>query len=67
LGWDAGRVKAPPPRKILVSREFLSLLARTGGLPVSSGRAAAGDFGGERLQWLPRTRSEFPENLVLVR
>ena len=65
LGWDAGRAKAPPPRKVLVSRRFLSMLARTGGLPLRDG-AAADDSAAARA-WFPAVRAEFPENAILIR
>ena len=65
LGWDAGRAKAPPPRKVLVSRRFLSMLARTGGLPLRDGAFA--DDSSTARAWFPAVRTVFPENAILIR
>lgn len=67
LGWDAGRSKAPPPRKVLVSRQFLSLLARSGGLPLREGADGAGAADSDFRGWIPAARTFFPENDILIR
>lgn len=67
VGWDAGRSKAPPPRKVLVSRQFLSLLARSGGLPPGSADDESSSAPSDSRGWIPAARTFFPENGLLIR
>ena len=61
LGFDAGFRKNPAPRKVLVSRSFLSLLNRV------SGRAILDYEEPSAPDWFPKERTVFPETLPLVR
>ena len=62
IGWDAGRGSSPAPRKVLLSRAFVSALRSASGV-----RLAPFDQEAETAPWMPRDRVDFPENLVIVR
>lgn len=62
IGFDVGRSRAPAPRKVLVSRAFLSALRTASGVRLSPFELEPDD-----IPWMPRSRSDFPETLVLVR
>ena len=62
IGWDAGRKSSPAPRKVLLSRAFVSALRSASGV-----RLAPFDQDDETATWMPRRREIFPENLVIVR
>ena len=61
-GWDAGLSRSPAPRKVTVSRAFLSMMNR-----VSAVHRWSRDEDSDDVPWIPARRSEFPENLVIVR
>ena len=61
-GWDAGLSRSPAPRKVTVSRAFLSMMNR-----VSAVHRWARDDEAPDAPWIPARRTEFPENLVIVR
>ena len=61
-GWDAGRAASPAPRRVVVGRPFLSMMNR-----VSAVHRWARDEESAEPGWLPARRTEFPENLVIVR
>lgn len=61
-GWDAGRSASPAPRRVEVSRRFLSMMNR-----VSAVHRWARDDDADAPDWIPARRTEFPENLVIVR
>ena len=61
-GWDAGLSRSPAPRKVTVSRAFLSMMNR-----VSAMHLRAPDEEPEPLPWVPARRTEPPGNLVVVR
>ena len=61
-GWDAGLSRSPAPRKVTVSRAFLSMMNR-----VSAVHRWSRDEDSDDVPWIPARRTEFPENLVIVR
>lgn len=61
IGFDSGYRKNPAPRKVLVSRSFLSLMNRV------SGRAIVDYEEPSNPDWFPEQRTVFPETLPLVR
>ena len=61
-GWDAGLSRSPAPRKVTVSRAFLSMMNR-----VSAVHRWSRDEDSDDVPWIPARRNEFPENLVIVR
>lgn len=61
-GWDAGLSSSPAPRRVVVGRPFLSMMNR-----VSAMHLRAPDDEGDPPPWVPARRTEFPENLVVVR
>ncbi len=62
VGWDAGRKSSPAPRKVLLSRAFVSALRSASGI-----RLTPFDQEAETTSWIPRGREIFPEDLVIVR
>lgn len=62
IGWDAGRKSSPAPRKVLLSRAFVSALRSASGV-----RLAPFEQDAEKVSWMPREREIFPEELVIVR
>lgn len=61
-GWDAGLASSPAPRKVVVGRPFLSMMNRVSAVH----RWARYDEPADA-PWIPARRTEFPENLVIVR
>lgn len=61
IGFDSGYRKNPTPRKVLVSRSFLSLMNRV------NGRAIVDYEEPGAPDWFPEQRTVFPETLPLVR
>lgn len=61
-GWDSGVASSPAPRRVAVSRRFLSMMNR-----VSAMHLRAADDVYEETVWIPARRTAFPENLLIVR
>jgi hypothetical protein len=62
IGFDIGKSKVPPPRKVMLSRAFISAMRSASGVrlvPFDQDEAAA--------PWMPAARTDYPENLVIVR
>lgn len=62
VGYDVGLSSSPAPRRVAVSRPFLSMMNR-----VSAVRSAGSWDDDASGVWIPARRDEFPENLVIVR
>ena len=61
-GYDIGLSSSPKPRRVAVGRPFLSMMNR-----VSAVRLRGDWDAPSGPSWMPGRRSEFPENLVIVR
>lgn len=61
-GYDIGLSSSPAPRRVAVSRPFLSMMNR-----VSAVRLNGSWDDDQAGAWIPSRRNEFPENLVIVR
>lgn len=61
-GYDIGLSSSPAPRRVAVSRAFLSMMNR-----VSAVRRTGPWDDDPSAAWMPARRNEFPENFVIVR
>ncbi|MBQ7666631.1 MAG: hypothetical protein IJS46_01395 [Kiritimatiellae bacterium] len=62
IGFDIGKKHASVPRKVLLSRSFISAMRSVSGV-----RLSAFDQEVHPAPWMPQKRTDFPEELVLVR
>ena len=63
VGFDIGKSRVPPPRKVLISRSFIAAMRSVSGVRLHE--FAQDDE--TSAPWMPRPKTEFPEDIVNVR